>query len=265
MTLNLYALDLRDYSEFLEHYNVFLECLSDSETQNVERKKTQELKVHALGSKLLQRYAIWSATHTPLNEITIDIGEFNKPLNKSVQFNASHEDAIVVVATADSSVGVDITADKDQDDEFLEMILSKSELDQVKRTRPIMLAPVYWAAKEAFLKYSGGGLMTVNDLTTVQVRLADDFCEIYQSCRQPDHHLVWVQSTVEISMNDQPQPVHALLFRLAGLVGAIVTEHENTSLSASVVHVSPDMLLTAVKGSKVTNSRFDVGVLSPYP
>lgn len=265
MTLNLYVLDLRNYSEFLKQYDIFLECLSDSEAQSVENKKTQELKVHTLGSKLLQRYVIWSATHTPLNEIKIQVGEFNKPVNNSVQFNASHEDGIIVVANAESCVGVDITADSDQDDEFLAMILTVRELEQVKRARPMLLVPVYWAVKEAFLKYLGGGLTTVNDLTTVEVHLGENFSKIYQSCKETEHNLVWVQSTAEISVNDQPQSVHARLFRLAGLVGAIVTEHEESPLAASVVHVSAEMLLTAVKGSKVTIPALTSEVMSPYP
>lgn len=224
----VYLLNIEDSSQLLYHYDGLLNSLSKEESQSVEAKKTQDLRLLALGSKLLQRYAIseQSVPYIPMKRVLITVNDLKKPTHRIISFNTSHENERIVVAISESgSIGIDITNSQlDQDDEFLMMILSSEELTRVQKARPVVLFPVYWAIKEAFLKRHGGGLVSVDRLNDLTVKLPGGFEKIYQNQLAEGKSFKWMPPlSYSVSLNGRDQTdvqIHMFTWD-SGLIGVI--------------------------------------------
>lgn len=248
-TTTLYLNDLRDYERYLNpvsRLGEILQCLPVAEAEVVLKKKTEGLLIRALASKLLQRYAISLQTQIPLRNVVISVNEHKKPIHELVSFNTSHEgDFLIVAVSSEGHVGIDITSCKDEDDDFLAMILGAGELEMVKRARPVLLFPFYWAIKEAFLKYKGEGLSRIDDLTKLRVELtinseptqldlAINHKSSSSSSSNSDSNIsnmiTWIRCSVAIFVSHEQQPVHVQLFSInQSLVGAVVSDWPTTS------------------------------------
>lgn len=250
-------LDIQDYKQLSCYYNELLDTLSATELKSIAPKKTEELRIYALGSKLLQHYAISDQLNSlPMGPITFN--EFNKPMYLSIPFNTSHQDGqIIVVVSEKSSVGVDITSlHRDEDDEFLSMVLSPIELEKVQKARPLRLFPVYWAVKEAFLKNVGGGLMNIDSLADLTVGLPEGFETYYLDQLKSTESFTWMPSSLyfSISLNNQLQAVQTRLFTWkSDLVGAVTVTDDTTANHKSLAfNVSPVSITSLIASA---NSR----------
>lgn len=236
MHKDLYLLNISNVLPFTQHYNELLELLTPSEAGQITAKRNTQQALHALASKLFQKYVLAETVKGSLREIVIEHNPYNKPTSRLVEFNTTHDGDWIVVGVGEKSdgpLGVDVTrrdknSEFDGDLEFMEMCLTNSEAVRMRSCQA--LAAVYWCVKEAFLKYVGTGLMNT-DLHEVDIVLPDGFEERYaQSLVDHDaalggeHQFSWLEcGPVELRLSRISQgALEIRLFALGPeLIGSI--------------------------------------------
>lgn len=222
MTTTVFWLNLRDETVLSDRYEELLASLPVNERRVVSAKKMPALRVDALGSKLLQRYALSQVAGEPRASVEITTDKNGKRFHHSLPFNTSHEGSHVVVAVAPSgTIGIDVAkiSENDTDEEFLAMVLTSNELGRVRESGSTILFSVYWSIKEAFLKFKGTGLLAIAP-TAIEVLLPAQLL-LRGSCNSD----FWLSPTVPtLFLEGVRQDVHIRLFRLGQLTGAIVAD-----------------------------------------
>lgn len=238
--IELFLLNVRDDTKLSDNYNELIQKLPEIQRAAVKEKKVFEDGVEALGSKLLQYYAVSQLTNAAFHEIEITLDDNKKPVNKFSLFNTSHEHGqVVVLASLSNNVGIDVTHSEvdDSDTDYLAMILTAKELEQVARARPKRLFSVYWAVKEAFLKYLGTGLLSIEP-TDVEVELPP----LQGQSHQAASTIVWEKGVATVYLKNARQSAYVRIFYIGSLVGAVVAERDVDSVHVWQV---PQTLLLA--------------------
>lgn len=83
------------------------------------------------------------------------LNEFDKPISDNAYFNISHSDGVVVLATAERPIGVDIEKIRTRSNSLVDHISSKEEKEYIKDD--INFYEV-WTNKEALVKCLGTGI-----------------------------------------------------------------------------------------------------------
>jgi 4'-phosphopantetheinyl transferase len=131
-----------------------IELVTASRQKQIQRYIRREDKARSLVAGLLLR-DICGVTH----DEQIFFGENGKPYlkNKNMYFNISHSGDYVVLAVADSEIGVDIEKITTYDNAVAARCFTQAEQEWLKKQRNNESFFTLWTAKESIMKASGLG------------------------------------------------------------------------------------------------------------
>ena len=122
-----------------------LSVLDESDVKSAMRYVNEDDKVLHLVSAFLKRKYV--------GEWTVD--KYGKPVSDHVYFNLSHCKGVVVIALAESPVGVDVENVRQVDKELIEYVSSDVEREKILSDEDFFKV---WTAKESLVKAQGQGL-----------------------------------------------------------------------------------------------------------
>lgn len=146
MKIKLYFLDLRDFSRYYE--DIYNSLSVGRKTIVDEYPDIEEKIVHALSSWLIDKYS---------GEGEILYSRYGKPYkNEKPYFNVAHSGNLVIIATSEKEVGIDIELVKEYK-QTLKLRAFNEEIGNKIKTNLDFYS--YWTRKESLGKCVGTGLI----------------------------------------------------------------------------------------------------------
>lgn len=93
-------------------------------------------------------------------QINFEYGKYGKPFikgHKEWQFNISHTDGMIAIATSDFSIGIDIEKIREPDERIARRFFSEKEQEYIRETDSAIRFFEVWTRKEAYIKCIGKG------------------------------------------------------------------------------------------------------------
>ena len=152
-----------------ENLNQFLAALTREETEKVMRYRFEEDKIRsALGAWMMHRAF---AEDYPAERYEITRNAYGKPCypphllkKKPAYFNLSHAGDLVVLAKADTDLGVDVEQIRPVDFSRFRTVFSEEELRRIQQAAaPQEAFFALWTKKEAFVKCIGKGMTALGE------------------------------------------------------------------------------------------------------
>ena len=177
--VELFAIKLTDNKYFEARKELMLSFLPESARVSVLRHKTASGFQSTLLGELLSRKIISRRISIPTREIEFRKTLKGKPFleNHPILFNISHSGDWVVLAVAETDVGIDIEKIRPVNYRVAKRFFSSREnslLETLEGTEKLNLFFDYWTLKESYLKLLGTGLTKSLSSFTV-VRNNDKF------------------------------------------------------------------------------------------
>lgn len=145
----VYALDTNRFSEF--ELKRFV-SLSNADLEFVSKYKEPKSYKEHLASMYLKRKYVGD----------FYIGENEKPLAKSIYFNVSHSNGLVVLAVSkDHEIGIDIEIIREVKNDLKRYVTNDSEYQSIKSNEDFFRI---WTSKESLLKCIGTGLKDIKNV-----------------------------------------------------------------------------------------------------
>lgn len=186
-----YKYDIRDMSE--NECNKWFSLMSEDKKQKVSRFRFDDDKKRSVTGEMLAKKAVEEFCGMSAEDVILRAGENGKPYaeNADVHFNISHSGNIVVCAVNDKPVGIDVEQIRNIELKVAKRVYTHDELfylfgfhpadedfymvpDEKMRLRFFEL----WTAKEAYLKYTGEGILA--ELKTLEVNPEKILREYYE-------------------------------------------------------------------------------------
>ena len=186
-----YKYDIRDMSE--TEYDKWFSLMSEDKKQKVSRFHFDDDKKRSVIGEMLAKKAVEEFCGVSAEDIILRAGENGKPYaeNADVNFNISHSGNLVVCAVHDKPVGIDVEQIRNIELKVAKRVYTHNELfylfgfnpaeedfclvpDEKMRLRFFEL----WTAKEAYLKYTGEGILA--ELKTLEVNPEKILREYYE-------------------------------------------------------------------------------------
>ena len=186
--LKLYKFDIRDMNK--TEYNKWFSLMDEEKQKKVNRFRFDDDKKRTVAGEMLARKAINKLCGVPEEKIIFGKTEKGKPFaeNVDVQFNISHSGNFVVCAADKKSIGVDIEEIRLVNLKVAKRVYTNDELfylfgytptdnafDKTPDSQMLVRFFELWTAKEAYLKYTGTGL--VDNLKELSVDRNNIICE----------------------------------------------------------------------------------------
>lgn len=149
--------------------------MSNEKKERICKFKLDDDKKRSIAGEMLAKKAIGEALGISAEDIVISQGKNNKPyaINCHIEFNISHSENIVVCAINDTPIGIDIEKIKPISPNIAKKFFSSTEQEYIFGNTPPCIADYHtefneeqlnrffecWTAKEAYLKYTGDGLI----------------------------------------------------------------------------------------------------------
>lgn len=133
------------------------------------KEKIPQKEQSEIGHNLLLRGLQTEYGFTDLPEISK--GVFGKPFFKEypeIHFNISHCDNAVACLIADRPVGLDVECIKSFDPDLAEYVSTREEFQQIiTNPDPALAFIILWTKKESYVKLTGKGLDTQNEIRNI--------------------------------------------------------------------------------------------------
>ncbi len=177
-TAKVYVIEAEDFIKAdSKDLDLKIQTLSEVEQEKFNRYKNDEAKYTFLTARFYLREILekWIATTYPnslnINKVRIEISSSGKPYladYPTIFFNISHTKGLILIAIANSSIGVDVehierNADKES---ILKHFFSENEQKSYfSQTESIKQYAFFigWTRKEAILKATGEGLTKMSN------------------------------------------------------------------------------------------------------
>lgn len=162
---NIFYYNINKMSD--ELYSKKIEELNLTRKKEILKKADINDRKRSLAGDMLVKKYLSKLYGTPEEKIEIKKGAHGKPyvLNLPAHFNISHSGDYTVVAIGDRPIGIDIEIIKDFSAILAKKLFNEDELKYISgtsttRKKFLMQKSFFeiWTAKEAYLKYSGGGI-----------------------------------------------------------------------------------------------------------
>lgn len=137
--------------------------LSPYRREKLKRQKNVLAQKQGLGAELLLIKALEAAAPELLPPLDISCGKDGKPelVGGGIFFNLSHSDNYAACAVSDSSIGLDIQAERDFNKGIAEKYFTEPERRFFEESENKAYAfTKLWSMKESAVKYIGTGLKT---------------------------------------------------------------------------------------------------------
>ncbi len=137
-----------DYHEIVPYKDKALELISGERVYKALKYIKEEDTLRSItGSLLIKKYA------GGLDGIKYDF--YGKPCKDNYFFSLSHSNSYVVLAVADSEIGVDIEMVRSRNPKLADYVLSDQEKAALKEEMDFYR---FWTSKESLVKYVGFGI-----------------------------------------------------------------------------------------------------------
>ncbi len=137
-----------DYHEIIPHKDEALNLISGERVYKALKYVKEEDTLRSItGSLLIKKYA------GGLDGIKYDF--YGKPCKDNCFFSLSHSNSYVVLAVADSEIGVDIEMVRSRNPKLADYVLSTEEKKELKEEMDFYR---FWTSKESLVKYVGFGI-----------------------------------------------------------------------------------------------------------
>lgn len=165
----IYGLDIRQLRQ--TDYAAQLETLPNERKQAIVRMRNSNDKIRGLGAGLLIAYGLKQAG-VPKEYRQILTGAHGKPYlsgGAGVCFNVAHSGDYVIAVFSDGEVGIDIERRREVRESLIKRCTQPVEQIRVwqQADREMAFARL-WAAKEAYIKWTGEGLSC--PLSEIEIR-----------------------------------------------------------------------------------------------
>lgn len=186
--LKLYKFDIRDMNK--AEYDKWFALMDEEKQKKVNRFRFDDDKKRTVAGEMLARKAISEICSVPEEKILFGKTEKGKPFaaGLDIQFNISHSGNFVVCAADKKSIGVDIEEIRPVKLSVAKRVYTQTELfylfgytptdnafDKTPDSQMLVRFFELWTAKEAYLKYTGTGL--VDNLKELSVDRNNIICE----------------------------------------------------------------------------------------
>lgn len=166
--VRVYSLDIGDLT-FEKFVQDFKNTVHPGVINKATRYKNDRDKLRSLSAAVLLRHAL-KHDFDLLHPAPFPCTRKGKPYYSvdGHEFNTTHGKDRVVVATADSPVGVDVEHKRKNRMKVAERFFSPRELEKIKHAKDKDACfTTFWCIKESFLKYTGDGLTSPLNSFTV--------------------------------------------------------------------------------------------------
>ena len=156
----IHIVDLRkaDINQFLSS-----PYLSEEDLDAVKEFKMEEMREE----KLISRYF----KNKYVGEYYL--GEHGKPLSKNICFNISHSHGVIIFASSNKDIGVDIEMIKEVEDKLVDYVTTDEEKEYASSLEKFFEV---WTLKESLLKADGCGIaMNLKEISTLPVDEVKEF------------------------------------------------------------------------------------------
>ena len=186
-----YKYDIRDMCE--TEYDKWFSLMSEDKKHKVSRFHFDDDKKRSAIGEMLAKKAVEEFCGVSAEDIILRAGENGKPYaeNADVNFNISHSGNLVVCAVHDKPVGIDVEQIRNIELKVAKRVYTHNELFYLFGFNPAeedfclvpdekMLLRFFelWTAKEAYLKYTGEGILA--ELKTLEVNPEKILREYYE-------------------------------------------------------------------------------------
>lgn len=146
-------------------FNQLLILLSEEKKKRIKHFRFDIDKKLCMYSELLLKIIASQALNISINDILIKKERYGKPYlrgYKNFCFNISHTRSAIVIAVSNVSVGVDIEKIRKPEMKIASRFFTQTEQSYVNEFTEKADKRFYeiWTKKEAYIKYTGKGLMT---------------------------------------------------------------------------------------------------------
>ena len=167
--VRVYSLDIGGLT-FNELLQDFKHTVHPGIINKAKRFKNDRDKLRSLSAAVLLRYAL-KKDFDLLHPAPFPCTPKGKPYYSvdGHEFNTTHGKDRVVVATAETPVGVDVEPKRKNRIKVAERFFSPQELEKIKQSHDKDACfTTFWCIKESFLKYTGDGLTSPLNSFTVK-------------------------------------------------------------------------------------------------
>lgn len=161
--IKIYGFDItKRPDDFFEKLYNSLDAERQKKADKIKNKNAKKLSIV---SYMLSKYALFSVSGVPFDEIQIKTDENGKPYAKNADFyfNVTHTGNIVLCAVSDAPVGIDAEFLRSVDLKIADKYFSNYERDYVfkhKFGQKVRFFKI-WTKKEAYVKMLGTGLKDI--------------------------------------------------------------------------------------------------------
>lgn len=136
--------------------------------ENLKEKVSQK-KQSEIGRALLQKGL---KTEYDMRDMPMILsGSYGKPyfaFHSDIHFNISHCDIAVVCILSRKPVGIDVEKIKSFDEELARYVTNPKEFeDLIKSDNPALAFTILWTKKESFMKLTGSGLTSKEEIQNI--------------------------------------------------------------------------------------------------
>lgn len=155
---DLYLLDINDLKK-IDTYMFWYAQMSNERKKKIDSFVFEKDRMLSLGAGILLHKGL---TDAGLKETNYIYGQYGKPYlqNEKLFFNISHSGEYVVCGFSDEEIGVDIEKIQTFDNELINFVFNKNEIEYIKVNYPMPDEgfTFLWTIKESVMKYFGTGL-----------------------------------------------------------------------------------------------------------
>lgn len=167
--IHCYYMDLSCGCSY-EQSQAFYQILPESRQTRIDKLKEPGRALKQTLSSAFLQYGLSIELEVPMEDISYELSEFGKPellvkgkRETRIEFNLSHSGKYVVLAVSDKKVGIDVERTKKDRISVAKRCFCKEEYEDIllvkegpDRNRCFQQ---YWTMKEAYVKWTGKGLV----------------------------------------------------------------------------------------------------------